>query len=181
MTETSSSNNCKELTQDTCAVDVRPSLPHPRTCVMRSVFSWQSGGTFDRSRVLRNSTDYFVSSLLPRSSCKSSKAVIGLRAQLTFVSYSIGSLPTTLPIAFVLQFSTILALACLSANCFRYATSPFLNSILATCGAGLPSLNTAGGVIGLVASYYGAISRFYLRRKTFKAIRVPQIDLTYDP
>ncbi|KDQ53052.1 hypothetical protein JAAARDRAFT_210274 [Jaapia argillacea MUCL 33604] len=77
--------------------------------------------------------------------------------------FCIGALRTTGPIVFTLG-STVIALACLSANCFHPN----------------PHLNTAGGAMGLVATcgaYYGALSGFWSKDATFQVIRLPPVIL----
>ncbi|CCM02321.1 uncharacterized protein FIBRA_04413 [Fibroporia radiculosa] len=82
--------------------------------------------------------------------------------------FFIGALRTTGPIVWTLGM-TVIALACLSANCFNVD----------------PHLGTAGGAFGLAATagaYYGALSGFYSRASTFEQIRLPPVVLAYsDP
>ncbi|KAI0941253.1 hypothetical protein AcV7_002871 [Taiwanofungus camphoratus] len=79
--------------------------------------------------------------------------------------FCIGALRTTGPIVFTLG-STVIALACLSANCFHPNTH----------------LNKAGGAFGLLATagaYYGALSGIYTPHSTFRAVRIPPAVLAY--
>jgi len=82
--------------------------------------------------------------------------------------FCIGALRSTAPIVWTLGM-TVIALACLSANCFHPN----------------PHVNTAGGAFGLAATpgaYYGALSGFYSPASTFKAIRLPPVVIAYtDP
>jgi len=82
--------------------------------------------------------------------------------------FCIGALRTTAPIVWTLGM-TVIALACLSANCFHPN----------------PHVNTAGGAFGLAATagaYYGALSGFYTRASTFEIIRLPPVVVAYsDP
>ncbi|TFK47970.1 hypothetical protein OE88DRAFT_1738097 [Heliocybe sulcata] len=84
---------------------------------------------------------------------------------ITFL-FCIGSLRTTLSVVFTLG-STVCALACLSASTFT----------------GNAHLNTAGGALGIVATfgaYYGGLSSLYSGECTFKAIRLPPLVLTFE-
>ncbi|CCM02320.1 uncharacterized protein FIBRA_04412 [Fibroporia radiculosa] len=79
--------------------------------------------------------------------------------------FCIGALRTTAPIVWTLGM-TVLALACLSGNCFHPN----------------PHLNTAGGAFGIAASagaYYGALSGFYSSASTLEMIRIPPVVLAY--
>ncbi|PCH40790.1 hypothetical protein WOLCODRAFT_99308 [Wolfiporia cocos MD-104 SS10] len=82
--------------------------------------------------------------------------------------WCIGALRTTIPIIWTLGM-TVIALACLSANCFHPN----------------PHLNTAGGAFGLAATagaYYGALSGIYSRASTFEFVRLPPVVVAYtDP
>ncbi|EPQ61242.1 hypothetical protein GLOTRDRAFT_69567 [Gloeophyllum trabeum ATCC 11539] len=83
---------------------------------------------------------------------------------ITFL-FCIGSLRTTFSVVFTLG-STVCALCCLSASCFT----------------GNAHLNTAGGALGIVATfgaYYGGLSGLYSGECTFKAIRLPPLVLSY--
>ncbi|KAJ8582940.1 hypothetical protein M405DRAFT_536364 [Rhizopogon salebrosus TDB-379] len=79
---------------------------------------------------------------------------------ITFV-FLLGALRTTYPIIATLGF-TICALTCLSVNSFT----------------GNPHFATAGGALGIVASfgaYYGALSLFWTQQTTFSFIRLPPL------
>lgn len=79
---------------------------------------------------------------------------------ITFV-FLLGALRTTTPIVATLGF-TVCALTCLSANAFT----------------GNPHLATAGGALGIIASfgaYYGALSLFWTQQTTFSFIRLPPL------
>ncbi|KZT70348.1 hypothetical protein DAEQUDRAFT_667853 [Daedalea quercina L-15889] len=82
--------------------------------------------------------------------------------------HRIGALRTTAPIVWTLGM-TVIALACLSSNCFHPN----------------PHVNIAGGAFGLAATagaYYGALTGFYTRASTFEQIRLPPVVLAYsDP
>ncbi|KAG1737991.1 GPR1/FUN34/yaaH family-domain-containing protein [Suillus lakei] len=79
---------------------------------------------------------------------------------ITFL-FLLGAIRTTAPIVATLGF-TVCALTCLSANAFT----------------GNPHLATAGGALGIIASfgaYYGALSLFWTQQTTFSFIRLPPL------
>jgi succinate-acetate transporter protein len=79
---------------------------------------------------------------------------------ITFVFF-LGAIRTTAPIVATLGF-TVCALSCLSANAFT----------------GNPHFATAGGALGIIASfgaYYGALSLFWTQQTTFSFIRLPPL------
>jgi len=81
---------------------------------------------------------------------------------ITFV-FLLGALRTTLPIVGTLGF-TVFALACLSANAFT----------------GIDHLATAGGALGICASfgaYYGALSLFWTQQTTYSWVRLNPVIL----
>ncbi|EGN92059.1 hypothetical protein SERLA73DRAFT_79899 [Serpula lacrymans var. lacrymans S7.3] len=87
---------------------------------------------------------------------------LGIWALITFV-FCLGAIRTTAPIVVTLFF-TVCALSCLSASSFT----------------GNAHLNTAGGALGIVASfgaYYGALSLFWTQQTTFSYIRLPPLIL----
>ncbi|KIJ64165.1 hypothetical protein HYDPIDRAFT_112096 [Hydnomerulius pinastri MD-312] len=87
---------------------------------------------------------------------------LGIWCLITFV-FALGAIRTTAPIVATLSF-TVLALACLSANAFT----------------GNTHLATAGGALGIVASfgaYYGALSLFWTQQTTYSFIRLPPLIL----
>ncbi|KAH7909479.1 GPR1/FUN34/yaaH family-domain-containing protein [Hygrophoropsis aurantiaca] len=91
---------------------------------------------------------------------------LGIWCLITFV-FALGAIRTTAPIVATLSF-TVLALACLSANAFT----------------GNAHLATAGGALGIVASfgaYYGALSLFWTQQTTYSFIRLPPLILAPSP
>ncbi|KAG1897184.1 GPR1/FUN34/yaaH family-domain-containing protein [Suillus fuscotomentosus] len=80
---------------------------------------------------------------------------------ITFLFCDLGAIRTTAPIVVTLGF-TICALTCLSINAFT----------------GNPHFATAGGALGIIASfgaYYGALSLFWTQQTTFSFIRLPPL------
>ncbi|KAG0700338.1 GPR1/FUN34/yaaH family-domain-containing protein [Suillus ampliporus] len=85
---------------------------------------------------------------------------LGIWDLITFV-FLLGAIRTTAPIVATLFF-TVCALTCLSANAFT----------------GNAHLATAGGALGIIASfgaYYGALSLFWTQQTTFSFIRLPPL------
>jgi len=81
---------------------------------------------------------------------------------ITFI-FLLGALRSTVPIIFTLS-ATIVALTCLAINSFT----------------GNPAFATAGGAMGIVASfgaYYGAMTSFWTQQTTFSFIRLPHLSV----
>ncbi|KAG2139848.1 GPR1/FUN34/yaaH family-domain-containing protein [Suillus bovinus] len=79
---------------------------------------------------------------------------------ITFL-FLLGAIRTTFPIVITLAF-TVCALTCLSLNAFT----------------GNPHLATAGGALGVIASfgaYYGALALFWTQQTTYSFIRLPAL------